>query len=258
MERFLQPVFNQLGEMKPMSNLLHLSSFKVSFLSSNITKQLPFVGRKKTEGYLLLKSTFQKQMKNNRTKKKIQQHFPLPYDIFHFPIFFTEMSRNSRILSSQAADDLSCLFFLLIPEMMSSIPGSQFGSFGETTGNEALKRRGHGCQCFLHHQLARIMENGTFPNLLATPPKRLKSSHRIYTAWVKLEANIFSPIFCCFQTPIASKTRSSMAAASMDVLGPRTRPGVVRCSQTGKTQRESGFSRLPAGFTQDVVNEITE
>ena len=128
MEGFLQPVFNQLGEMKPMSNLLHLSSFKVSFLSSNITKQLPFVGRKKTEGYQLLTSTFQKQMKNNRTKKKIQKTLPLPYDIFPFPIFFTEMSRNSRILSSQAADDLSCLFFLLIPEMMSSIPGSRLGA----------------------------------------------------------------------------------------------------------------------------------
>lgn len=37
--------------------------------------------------------------------------------------FPTEISRNSRVLSSQAADDLSCLFFLLIPEMMSSIPG---------------------------------------------------------------------------------------------------------------------------------------
>lgn len=87
MERFLQPVFNQLGEMKLMSNLLHLSSFKVSFLSSNRTKQLPFVGRKKTEGYLLLTSTFQKQMKNNRTKKQKQKTLPLPYDIFHFPIF---------------------------------------------------------------------------------------------------------------------------------------------------------------------------
>ena len=71
---------------------------------------------------------FSKTNEKQSNQKKDPKTLPLPYDIFHFPIFFTEMSRNSRILSSQAADDLSCLFFLLIPEMMSSIPGSRLGA----------------------------------------------------------------------------------------------------------------------------------
>lgn len=122
-----KPVFNQLGEMKPMSNLLHLSSFKVSFWAQTEPNSYLLLGERKpkvTCFYIHFSKTNEKQS----NQKKDPKTLPLPYDIFHFPIFFTGISRNSRILSSQAADDLSCLFFLLIPEMMSSIPGSRLGA----------------------------------------------------------------------------------------------------------------------------------
>ena len=47
MERFLQPVFNQLGEMKLMSNLLHLSSFKVSFWAQTEPNSYLLLGERK-------------------------------------------------------------------------------------------------------------------------------------------------------------------------------------------------------------------
>ena len=70
--------FQSIGWNETHVELTTFVFLQSQFLSSNRTKQLPFVGRKKTEGYQLLKSTFQKQMKNNRTKKKIQKHFPFP------------------------------------------------------------------------------------------------------------------------------------------------------------------------------------
>lgn len=70
--------FQSIGWNETHVELTTFVFLQSQFLSSNRTKQLPFVGRKKTEGYLLLTSTFQKQVKNNRTKKKIQKHFPFP------------------------------------------------------------------------------------------------------------------------------------------------------------------------------------
>ena len=151
--------------------------------------------------------------------------------------------RNSRILSCPGSRWFVLLILLADPRddvVDTWLPGSTTVSF------------------FLHHKLPRIMENGTFPNLIGYPSKMTKIfSSNIHNVSQVGSKHFFAHLLLLLpNSPCIKDTKQHGRCFN----GCPWTKNQTRCGemQPGKTQWESGFSRLPAGFIQDVVNGATE